>query len=85
MKDYGVSHGAVDYDIDRRRDELLERAPASKAGAMWNHAASPGYMSDDEIRALFGALGGQFWPAIQTARPKSTSARESSEPDDARR
>ena len=56
MRDYGVTNVMVDYYIDRRRDELLERESDKKTAPVWSPSASPEDMSDNEIRSLFGAL-----------------------------
>jgi hypothetical protein len=56
MKDYGVTNAMVGYYIDRRRDELFERGSDNKTSPVWSPSASPGDMSDNEIRSLFGAL-----------------------------
>jgi hypothetical protein len=56
MRAYGVTNVMVDYYIDSRREELLERESDKKAAPVWSPSASPGEMSDNEIRSLFGAL-----------------------------
>ena len=57
MDDYGVTDTMVASSINHRRDELLEyESRYDDEDRGWSPADSPGYMSDDDIRSLFGAL-----------------------------
>lgn len=57
MSECGVVDATVAYSIEYRRDDLRERESRDSGDdSGWRPSASPGSMSDDDIRCLFGAL-----------------------------
>jgi len=57
MKDYRVTNGMFAFHVETRRDELLsEESRDNNTGYKWTPKASPGDMSDNDIRSLFRAL-----------------------------
>ncbi len=56
MKDYGVVDRRTVHSISDRRDTLERERREDDDDSGWSPSTSSGYMSDDEIRSLFGAL-----------------------------
>ena len=57
MRAYGVKNATVEYEIESRREALIEQPErASSTGSGWSPPQVPGDMSDNDIRSLFQSL-----------------------------